>query len=41
MIVVTNKYFTKTAYKLAEKNEVVVGDRGILKDKIYEYNGQI
>ena len=41
MIVVTNRYFTNSADKLAESNDVVLWDRGVLKDKIEEYNRQM
>ncbi|MFA8440101.1 restriction endonuclease [Pueribacillus sp. YX66] len=36
-IVVTNSYFTNSAIKLANSNDVVLWDRNILKDKINEF----
>ena len=39
VIVVTNKYFTKSAIQLAEANSVVLWDRTILKEKLMYLNG--
>lgn len=33
-IVITNNYFTKSAFELAESNDVILWDRNILKEKI-------
>lgn len=40
-IVVTNSRFTKSAYSLAEKNNVVLWDREMLKLKVEEYNSKL
>lgn len=40
-IVVTNSRFTRSAYSLAEKNNVVLWDREMLKLKVEEYNSKL
>ena len=39
VIVVTNNFFTKSAIKLAEANNVILWDRNILKEKLMYLNG--